>query len=853
MFDRPRCRDWSPLSTQQLRLRSLIQISAHNIVIPDRAPTTTASAADVRAAEGARSKCTVYFTLHQTPHSAPFYTSEKLDLHRKVLWAEIDCPATIKSSLRSVCVRVWLQTGTSGVPGAPIIDAGGLLCSAGTKVPHESETNEDDEVDEQQTPPSSDKPNQTSTNNTDRMLFAWGVYFSGLVPLARRNEKHLQPNTLVFQLHGGYFTSADCIREPEQQRPTTALPEGTIPKASNAAGQASHSPSATIPIVGSGRRVATGGGGSGGGLRANTTENVLHCDTSNNSSPLVSGGSYLSHQSPSPASPYQWNFAHGGMLLGVEGRLDKLSVSPVVSNGGSSTGTGHFPHARSASPSTPLSWTEPTERPLKLRYLVMEFQPAEIRASYDAARLLAIQERQRRIRYEADSAKALKERICMKSAYCLNMELFSSKHLVYRTGSNQGRTGGMGKQLSKLLYQEREPIEPAVLMRGQELRRHIERARFRCRLLAQERDRISAGMQQLRNRLNAACDSNIERESALMERYRTYGREKEQLYQQKMAYASQKDSVREVCEKMLLVRHRLLKGLNEIYYIKSTNQGIYTINDVPLPNAESYSDSTPAVALSVALGYVAHAVMMCSSFLDIPLRNPIKYDGSRSKIVDHIKLLPTMDRDFPLHCRSGPAPNALLYGVYLLNQNISQLKHQLSLSRGDPRATLVNLQNILTIPGIGGGALQNRQLEEPFQMLPASMYGSSSVDLKMSTGFGSVPTAGSSSGSSSNGSLLRESPSTSRISRSVEYTDRFQERRYQMQKQYQLNRHHPLQQAVATRSSSSGLAVDPDHHHHHHAQKRRGCGDGTFSSDPILAQSVPLQRPFDGFDGGKKF
>ncbi|EAA12915.4 AGAP007772-PA, partial [Anopheles gambiae str. PEST] len=565
--------------------------------------------------------------------SAPFYTSEKLDLHCNVLWAEIDCPATIKSSLRSVCVRVWEHTARPGQPAR--------------------------------------------TKQTDRLLFAWGVYFSGLVPLARRNEKRLRPNTLVFQLHGGYFTSAACILEPEERRPPVvnlpveaggATKTELVPKPNASSGQSSpFSPSATIPIVGAGVGARRGGGGS---------------------------------------------------------RFDKLSVSPVASNGGSSGGV--LPHvARSTSPSSPLSWTEPFETSLKLRYLVMEFLPPEVRASYDVPRLLAIQERQRRIRYEADSVKTLIERICMKSAYCLNMELFASKHLVYRTGANQHRTGGMGKQLSRLLYQEREPIDPMVLLRGQELRRHIERARFRCRLLEQERDRMCGGMQQLRNRLNAACDSNIERESALMERYRTYGREKEQLYQQKMAYASQKDSVREVCAKMLMVRHQLLKGLNEIYYIKSTSQGIYTINDVPLPNAESYTDATPALALSVALGFVAHAVMMCSSFLDIPLRNPIKYDGSRSKIVDQIKLLPTMDRDFPLHCRSGPAPNALLYGVYLLNQNISQLKHQLSLSRGDPRATLVNLQDILTIPGIGG-PLQKRDLEEAFQMLPSSVFGASS-------------------------------------------------------------------------------------------------------------------------------
>uniref|UniRef100_A0A182NTE7 UV radiation resistance-associated gene protein n=1 Tax=Anopheles dirus TaxID=7168 RepID=A0A182NTE7_9DIPT len=803
MFDRPRCRDWSPLSTQQLRLRSLIQISGHNITVsepPPNTPTPSSTPASFSSTAGGRTKCTVYFTLHQTPHSAPFYTSERLDLHRNVLWAEIDCPTTIKSSLRVVCVRVWEHQE------APQ--------HHGMKVPQESIGGEPATADE----------HWEGGGTADRMLFAWGVHLSGLVPLARRSEKRLRANTLVFQLHGGYFTSAACILEPEERHPTVAV--ATVPDGASSPANALFSPSATIPI--------TQGGGRRAGRRDQSAENALHCDTSNNSSPAQTSSAppqtHFSYQTSSSASPNQWHpLANGGApgVLGVESRLDRLSVSPVVSSGTlqllPSTTASH----RSTSPSTtpPVSWTEPPETNLKLRYLVMEFPVGEVRSSYDLTRLLAVQERQRRIRYEADSAKTLTERICMKSAYCLNLELFHSKHLVYRAAASGHRTGGMGKQLSRLLYQEREPIDPAVVLRGQQLRRDIERARFRCRLLAQERDRMSGGLQQLRNRLNGVCDGNIERESALMERYRTYGREKEQLYQQKMAYASQKDSVRAVCAKMLTVRHQLLRGLNEIYYIKTTSQGIYTINDVPLPNAESYSDSTPALALSVALGFVAHAVMMCSSFLDIPLR-------------------------FPLHCRSGPAPNALLYGVYLLNQNISQLKHQLAMSRGDPRATLVNLQNILTIPGIGG-ALLNRELEEPFQMLPASVFGSSSIDLKMSPGFISLPTA-SSSGSSSSGSFFRESPSnSSRISRSVEnYTDRFLDRRQQMlqhrQQQHQLHRH-PLGQTK--HSSSSGSTVDQDLQPQH---QRRGCGGSKFSSDPILAQGVPVQRPFD-FDGGKKF
>jgi UV radiation resistance-associated gene protein len=42
-----------------------------------------------------------------------------------------------------------------------------------------------------------------------------------------------------------------------------------------------------------------------------------------------------------------------------------------------------------------------------------------------------------------------------------------------------------------------------------------------------------------------------------------------------------------------------------------------------------------------------------------------------------------------------PPPNVLLYGVYLLNQNISQYKYIMGLSRGDLRATLANLWDIM--------------------------------------------------------------------------------------------------------------------------------------------------------------
>lgn len=69
---------------------------------------------------------------------------------------------------------------------------------------------------------------------------------------------------------------------------------------------------------------------------------------------------------------------------------------------------------------------------------------------------------------------------------------------------------------------------------------------------------------------------------------------------------------------MLLMLRFLRYFLTDIHF--QHNNGTCTVNDIPLPNAESYTDATPALALSVALGYVAHAVLMCSSILNIPLR-----------------------------------------------------------------------------------------------------------------------------------------------------------------------------------------------------------------------------------------
>lgn len=86
MHGRPRCREWTPLVTQQLRLRNLIQITGHNLVNDNQ--------------------CSFYYTLHLTSMCAPFYTSEKID-NNNPAWCDIDCELLTKSSSKSVFIRIW--------------------------------------------------------------------------------------------------------------------------------------------------------------------------------------------------------------------------------------------------------------------------------------------------------------------------------------------------------------------------------------------------------------------------------------------------------------------------------------------------------------------------------------------------------------------------------------------------------------------------------------------------------------------------------------------------------------------------------------------------------------------------
>lgn len=564
MINRPRCRDWSPLATQQLRLRNLIQITGHNI--------------------DADANTSIYFTLHLTLMSAPFFTSERLESFRNAIWAEINCQNIHKSTSQFVVVRIW-QTSQIRHNELTLSD---------TKNLRRASTSDSTE------PNCSNSKGQKRNENKDKVLFVWGVYFSGLVPITKRSDVKFKENTLVFYIHGGFFTSADYLLPesvPMQYdyfcRTRYHLNSGLLSKD-------------TI-------------------ISAITTKNsIININSNKNcDSPASSRNSSENHD----PSEDLFNSMKMPKILcaspkGLEssGRLSPSSEVIVgfaqnLSNTNSSLQRNIHDSCMSNDPNV-----------LKVRYIHKDFYKWEIRRSYNVKKLLLLQEKQRIFRRESISANEVMEKICMKSASCLNLQLIANKGMIYRPKGNPS----IGRTLNRLLATQPEQPKPEDLLKAQDLRRRIETAKFRCRFLTMERDRYKVILRKLHDKCAKLSDENIEKESWLMDDYRELSRSRDMAIEQKSLYLNKYRIYENVKETLGQRQYQLLKQLKDIYIIKERDRsGLMEINGICLPNTDGlrmyYSSNLPGTSnaasnLSVAMCYVAHVVLLCSSVLNIPLR-----------------------------------------------------------------------------------------------------------------------------------------------------------------------------------------------------------------------------------------
>ncbi|XP_022722216.1 UV radiation resistance-associated gene protein-like [Durio zibethinus] len=112
---------------------------------------------------------------------------------------------------------------------------------------------------------------------------------------------------------------------------------------------------------------------------------------------------------------------------------------------------------------------------------------------------------------------------------------------------------------------------------------------------------------------------------------------------------------------------------------------------------------------ATALGYVAHAVSLIASYLQVPLRYPLHLGGSHSYINNHAPSVEPTSSDlswntslsanvkpaeFPLFLEGQDTTKAA-YAVFLLNKNIEQLLNFIGIKSLGPRHVLANLKELM--------------------------------------------------------------------------------------------------------------------------------------------------------------
>ncbi|KAK7318947.1 hypothetical protein RJT34_03656 [Clitoria ternatea] len=144
------------------------------------------------------------------------------------------------------------------------------------------------------------------------------------------------------------------------------------------------------------------------------------------------------------------------------------------------------------------------------------------------------------------------------------------------------------------------------------------------------------------------------------------------------------------------------------------NQGSLTIQGLPLNLASLrkmsfFTDKKDIQRSATALGYVAHAVSLIASYLQVPLRYPLRLGASHSFVVDNapsieltsseassstISLTNAKNVEFPLFLE-GQETTRAAYAVFLLNKDVEQLLNFIGAKSLGPRHVLANLRELL--------------------------------------------------------------------------------------------------------------------------------------------------------------
>ncbi|XP_046974407.1 uncharacterized protein LOC124540748 isoform X2 [Vanessa cardui] len=637
MFGRPRCREWTPLTTQQLRLRSLIQIVGYNIRPPERCTH----------------QCSYYLTLHHTTMSAPFYTSERIcSPHPK--WKEIDSEITQRMSSTNVVIRIWCH----------------ILM-----------------------PPCKDDE-EKCVQVQDTVIQTWGVYFSGLRYIGANlalnfTSDCFKSNTLVFQMHGGYFCSYKSLKldviPPENELEQGSLSSDSSTKTNVSKITLESKVIQSHKIINESRSLSPAKFSKISDKEYSKSHSPVERGFKQNFPTLRSSSSLnmsLNHrESKRDKSTERKNvdpnhiYEHSPDNIDVREfttsdlNCDKSASQEELSSKVDLSETAENYDLRNESDGVP-----------KYRYLALSFLKSEIRPSYNATKLQNLHLLQYSIKKRQEAVQEIKERIYKKSALsetwtsdfelklkCKSRSqrnLFSpdeSEGLKEKSSSQSDLTVKNGK-----IKEEKTPVpngprltlklndllsyksKPSPYQRAEHVRltKQLEILHFKRLILSDERDSKLANIRRLKEKHAKLFEENQDVGSELMQNYHTLSRRTEALKETRESCYALRELAARSHAALASYRSDLLMQLSRIFYIDQQDATNWSICDVPLPicGDENPRASNP-VTDSVAAGFVAQATSLTAAILNQPLRYKITLLGSASKILDITPDLPDPKTD----------------------------------------------------------------------------------------------------------------------------------------------------------------------------------------------------------------
>ncbi|XP_058731705.1 vacuolar protein sorting 38 isoform X3 [Vicia villosa] len=147
--------------------------------------------------------------------------------------------------------------------------------------------------------------------------------------------------------------------------------------------------------------------------------------------------------------------------------------------------------------------------------------------------------------------------------------------------------------------------------------------------------------------------------------------------------------------------------------LKPVNQGSLTIQGLHLSmlsfrKMSFFTDKKEIQKSATALGYVAHAVSLIASYLQVPLRYPVRLGASHSYIIDNAPSIELTSSEastsaksftnakhveFPLFLEGQDTTRAT-YAVFLLSKDLEQLLNFIGAKSLGPRHLLANLREL---------------------------------------------------------------------------------------------------------------------------------------------------------------